>query len=171
MTERTHCLKPDACAAARPSTHCRTCSAARLNADPGIVARRLAVIHEKQGGNPEAGRKGREIIAAMRRTPEHQAFMRAVGLSVPRDQLARATAASHAPEAKAKRVRTFRSGIYAGLPEHRWDEAARLLRIGFTAAEAKEIIRRDEVQKARLAIERTAREMRERAARQRAEAY
>ncbi len=41
---RPHCLSPEACKAAKPTTHCRSCSAARLRDDPEVKARRTASL-------------------------------------------------------------------------------------------------------------------------------
>ena len=41
---RLHCLHPDACTAAKPTTHCRSCALANLNSDPAIAAKRNAAI-------------------------------------------------------------------------------------------------------------------------------
>jgi hypothetical protein len=125
------------------SGHCRRCSALRNFQTPD--ARQKVVDGVRRHlSDPDVrrkhGQRSQEHLRAWRATPEGGAAMRA--------QARINLQATQTAEGRAKRVRSILATIYAGIPEHRWDEC-RALRRKFGAAEAKRMIVEDEVKRER----------------------
>jgi hypothetical protein len=94
---------------------------------------------ESPAARKAAGERSRGQLVQWRADPENRARMRAIAkknlLQVPKGD-------------NAARIRAIRAHHYPGIPEHRWDECAKLAK-SIPPAEAKRMIREDEALKER----------------------
>lgn len=88
--------------------------------------------------------RSQEQLRAWRATPEGAAKLV--------EQAHANLANAYNPESEQKRIHSIRAAVWAGIPEHRWDEAVALSK-SFNAAEARRMILEDEaaIERKRLA--------------------
>lgn len=184
---RPHCQHPDACPAARPDSHCRRCSAIRMSADPAIREKQRAKLAEFHADPATKAMLAERVNASMRKslaTPEGREKRRQHGLRQYREHLSQpdVVARNTAPETRARAGAKASAKWLAWCPADRRAEYRNLIRSKrYSAAEARAVIEATipgspvwlERQRhdARRAIEDITRGMRERAAKQRAQAY
>lgn len=178
---RAHCQNRDACAAAKPTTHCRKCSMARIHGDPEMQVRRLIGIRALYD-DPDYLAEHAERARQVNRRPdiiakrvEHGKHIYATVLSRP-DVVAKA----RSPEARAKAGRKTSETRLSWCPPEKRAEYLRLVKWKhIPAAEARRMIEADmgivpvetPEQEARRIIDRVNREMRAKQAREKAQAY
>jgi len=143
---RPHCLSPDACAAAKPTTHCRSCLARRINADPELRRRRAEGIarHQARPGVKAAYRERMaEVSAAMWADPAYVERRRAHGKRQAATVLARPDVidAGRAPDVRARATATREETLLGWCPPEWRDHYRYLNRTKrIPAAEARKMI-------------------------------
>ncbi len=143
---RPHCLNPVVCAAAKPTSHCRRCSALRLSKDPEIEARRRDRLAEYHASPDTKTELAARISASMHRslaTPEGLEKRREHGRRQHRDYLSRPdiVARVRSPEARAKAASATSDARLSWCPRERRAEYRAMVRSkGLTAAEARAAI-------------------------------
>ena len=137
---RANCQNPDACTAAKPTTHCRRCAAIAINACPIIAERRKQAIRAKYD-DPDFRERhaaaARKNIAIVHQRKEWM-----------REQGKRLHQHSRAPEALAKRKALYvQSGQRRTATLLPWCPPAYLdlhrffVKVkGFTAAESRQMV-------------------------------
>lgn len=177
---RAFCLNPDSCTAAKPTTHCRRCTAIRMTSDPTTNQKRIAAMrarYEEPAFRAERVALIARNAAPSRADPGYRDKMREHGLRQFRDVLTRpdVVAKIQAPEARAKRGAAITATRLAWCPAELRDQYRDLVRCkGLTAAEARAAIEDiiDAPQRAaRRAISDFDHRQRARAAREAREAY
>lgn len=112
---------------------CRPC----WFADPEEQARRIAALRAAFAHRPELAEANRRRMAAMNRTPEARARS---ARNVRRDRLWERSLAAITPESRRKRGETIRQRNLADIPPALREEFLRLRSMGFSKAEAKQIV-------------------------------
>jgi hypothetical protein len=143
LPARWHCRAPDACKAAKPTSHCRSCAGAAVWAKPGARERQAAGLRAFFD-DPERSAKHRASSAAT-----FKDFRDRPGtLEWLRERMKEVHAISQGPEAQAKlrasaaeRGRKRTATVLADIPPRYRDDYRRLVRDkGYTAAEGRAAI-------------------------------
>jgi len=165
-SNRPHCRTPKACIAKTAGKHCPPCSLAAKWRDPEFREKRAKAFSDRLQNDPEFR------AAHCGRGASHLASWRADPANKPgANERSRANLAkANTPEGIAERTDKVRELRFAGIPRHRWDDYSVLAR-RMPAADARRIILDDEQVQARRAIERRLLTARDRAERQKAQAY
>jgi hypothetical protein len=163
---RPNCKKPDGCTAKTPGKHCSPCTFAANRADPEFERRRAEGLRRRLETDPEF--RAAHVKASSERLREWRSRP---GVMVGAHERSRANLAkANTPEAIAARTALIRKQRVGWCPDHRYDEYRRLSR-RMPAADAKRIILEDEAASARRQIAEFTQRQRERAAREKAQAY
>lgn len=117
---------------------CRPCLARRNFADPSVQARAREGqrrFFADPDNRAEYRRRSQAQLAVWRASPE--------GRQQVRDRARANLVLASKPESQVRRVHAIRAAAWRGIPESRWDEAAKLSKT-FGSAEAKRMIMEDE---------------------------
>ena len=145
-TMRPYCQNRDACAAAKPTTHCRRCSIMRVASDPELEARRvekLRVLYRDPAYLDEHRARLRASIARARQDPAFMESLRRNGRRLHRDFLSRpdVVARNRSPEVrKAAGAKTSEKRLGWCPPELRAEYRYLVRSKLIPAAEARKII-------------------------------
>lgn len=143
---RPFCQNVDACSARKPTTHCRSCAAFRLNADPEFAEKRREAIRKKfedPAYLEEHRVRTRATNARIMADPEQRAKRVEGGRRSYQEVLCRpdVRARTYSPEANAKRNMTCANTKLAWCPVEYRDEYKRLIRTHLIkAADARRMI-------------------------------
>lgn len=143
---RPHCKNPDACTAAKPTTHCRRCSIMRVQADPALEEKRRAAIAAlfQDPDYVDAHRaRLRKSMEAAQADPALVERRREHGRRQYREHLSRpeVRAKAHCPDARKRAARKTSETRLAWCPPERRDEYRHLITSKLIpAAEARRII-------------------------------
>lgn len=178
MTDRPHCLNRDACAAKKPTTHCRRCSIMRIANDPEMERKRLERIRDLYA-DPDYLAAHCERLRAINQRPEikqarkeHGKHIYATVLSRPEVQ-----AKNRSPETRARAARSREETVLGWCPPEKRAEYKRLVRWKqIPAVEARRMIEEDlgiisPEEEGRRIVERITREMEAKERRRKAQAY
>lgn len=143
---RPHCKVPDACKAAKPTTHCRSCTAIRLREDPEIAERRKNALKKVLSDPINKQRRIERLRAVMQerhQDPEFMEMRREQGRRLQQELRQRPDlrARSLTPEARAKAAKASVAKKLAWCPIEYRDAYMKLLRSGrVPAAQARQMI-------------------------------
>ena len=163
---RPYCKHIDACKAKTPGKHCPPCGLSAKWNDPDFRQKRRTAFRNKMATDPEF--KAAHVSASDERLRRWRANPASrVGLH---ERSLANLAKANTPEAIAERNDLIRQQRLGWCPRHRLDEYRRLAR-KMSAPEARRLILESEAAEARRVIADFDRRQRERAARDKAQAY
>lgn len=144
--QRPHCLNRGACAAAKPTTHCRRCSILRVASDPSLEAKRVEKLRAKHDDPQFAAEHRARLRASIARLSMDPAFIesrRRNGQRLQLDFLSRpdVVARNRSPEVRKAAGRKTSDTRLAWCPPHLRADYQVLIRSKLlTAAEARRVI-------------------------------
>ncbi len=143
---RPHCLNVGNCKAAKPTSHCRSCSARRMLTDPAIAAKRASNLRDffdRPGVKEMLAERIHASQAKALADPVERERLREHGRKQYREVLSRpdVQALTYSPQANARRGASCRETSLAWCPVPYRDEYQRLVYSKrMSAAEARAII-------------------------------